>query len=205
MPLSQADVVAQHEGMDTSRLIPIPIPTDRTSDERHAVGRRHAPILITDAADPERLVLRSNPAWLRLLARMFAASLDRRLASGVQPESGRLLASRGNHLASVRTRAALAQNWHHLVERAHRTPVARSARVCLCRDRITRAGDDIRAMTGALSTPYPTPARGVAIASWLLSDADGPLYNPNSATDLRTALRMAIAELDPAASLPQRT
>ena len=184
--------------MNTSHLIP----TDRMTDERKAVRRQHPPILITHSGDPERLILRANPPWLRLLARMFAFSLDRRLASGAQPESGRLLASRAIHLVSTPCRAALAQNWNHLVERASKPPVACSARVRLCRDRILSADDDIRAMTGALSTPYPAPARGVAIASWLLVDANGPLYHRHSTTDLRSALRMAIAELDPAASLP---
>ena len=187
--------------MHTSHLIP----TDRMSDERNAMGRQHPPILISDPADPERLVLRATTPWLRLLARMFAFSLDRRLASGAQAESGRLLASRANHLVSQRSRAALVQNWDHLVARAGHAPVARAARVGLCRDRIAHAADDIRAMTGALATPYPSPARGVAIASWLLSDADGPLYNRYSTTDLRTALRDALVELDPAASPPPLT
>jgi len=186
--------------MHTSHLIP----TDAMSDERNAVGRQHPPILTTDRADPERFVLRANPMWLRLPARMFAFSLDRRLASGVQPESGRLLASRASQLVSAPSRAALVQNWDHLIERAGKAPVARSSRVRLCRDRIMRADDDIRAMTEALATPYPTPARGVAIASWLLGDATGPLYNRYSTTDLRTVLRMSIAELDPAAPLPPR-
>ena len=184
--------------MHTSHLIP----TDAMSDERNAVGRQHPPILTTDRADPERFVLRANPMWLRLPARMFAFSLDRRLASGDQPESGRLLASRVSQLVSTPSRAALVENWSRLVARAGKAPVARSARVWLCRDRIMRADDVIRAMTDALSTPYPTAARGVAIASWVLGDANGPLYNRYSTTDLRTVLRMAIAELDPAAPVP---
>jgi hypothetical protein len=133
---------------------------------------------------------------------MLAFSLDRRLASGAQPEYGRLMAIRANSLVSATNRAALAQNWNHLVERSSEAPAARSSRVPLCRDRIMAAVGDIRAMIEALSTPDPTSARGVALASWLLSDANGPLYNPHCTTDLGAALRMATAELDPAASRP---
>jgi hypothetical protein len=39
------------------------------------------------------------------------------------------------------------------------------------------------------------------MASWLLSDANGPLYNRHSTTGLVALLREATTELDPAASL----
>lgn len=64
-----------------------------------------------------------------------------------------------------------------------------------------RAECDIRAMVSALSAPVPTPVRGVAMASWLLSDANGPLYNRHSTTDLVTLLRQSMTELDPTASV----
>jgi hypothetical protein len=49
------------------------------------------------------------------------------------------------------------------------------------------------------------PARGVAMASHLLSDAAGPVYSRRSLVDLRAALQEAIRQLDPwTALLPER-
>ena len=41
------------------------------------------------------------------------------------------------------------------------------------------------------------PARGVAIATLLLTDGTGPVYLRRSQVDLRAALRTAVACLDP--------
>jgi hypothetical protein len=167
-----------------------------------AVGRQRQPtLLVTDSGDPTRLVLESDGHGLRLLTRLFAFSLDRRLASGDAPESSRLMASRASRLVSAPERAALARNWDHLLRRARRTPAGRTSRAPLCRERIMAAEGDIRAMVSALSAPVPTPVGGVATASWLLSDANGPLYNRHSGSDLVAVVRQATTELDPAASL----
>jgi hypothetical protein len=184
--------------MSTPRLI-----SDTSmSDEREPAGRRRPSVLVKDPVDSERFILRPTTRWTRLLARMLASPLDRRLASGAQPESGRLMAIRASDLVARTSRAALAQNWNHLVQQASRAPTARTSRVPLCRDRIMAAEGDIRAMIDALSMPGATSACGVALASWLLTDAGGPLYNARSATDLGAVLRMVTAELDPAASRP---
>jgi hypothetical protein len=71
----------------------------------------------------------------------------------------------------------------------------------LCRDRIVAADGQIRTMIFALSPSLPVPARGVAMANWLLTDGAGPLYNPRGDTDLSAALRRVTELLDPTAAL----
>jgi hypothetical protein len=198
MPLSPVLGEAQDGGMRTSNLIS----TGHMGTEP-AIGRPRQPtLLVAEPGDPSRLVLESNGHGLRLLMRLFAFSLDHRLASGDAPESSRLLASRASYLVSPPQRAALARYWDHLLRRAGRPPGGRSSRAPLCRERILAAEDDIRAMVSALSAPVPTPVRAVALASWLLSDANGPLYNRHSSTGLAAVLQEATMELDPAGSLP---
>jgi hypothetical protein len=76
----------------------------------------------------------------------------------------------------------------------------RSPRTPLDRNRIISCEPEIQAMVNALLTPLPTPARGAAMASWLLADGTGPLYNRRSG-DLGIALAEAIAHLDASVSL----
>jgi len=164
-------------------------------------GFRRATLLITDPRHPERLLEQANTPWLRLLARLCAPSLDRRLASGLPAESGRLLAARAGRLVSPTFRSELAHNWDDLLERARRAPVARKPRVPLCPDRIVAAEGAVRSMLCALSAPRPASARGVAMAGLLLSDGTGPVHNRHSATDLPSALAQVTAQLDPEGSL----
>ncbi|MGO9342698.1 MAG: hypothetical protein ACLP6E_09295 [Acidimicrobiales bacterium] len=153
-------------------------------------------LLVEDADGVERLVSRATTPWLRLMARLLGSSLDRELATGTPAESRRLLAARADMLASPTTREALARNWRDLLERAFRSQTGRLPRVPICRDRIIDAEAHIQAMLSALTASRPSSARGVAMASRLLSDGAGPLYNRHSATDLRVPLREVLAQLD---------
>ncbi|MGP0031826.1 MAG: hypothetical protein ACLPVF_15130 [Acidimicrobiales bacterium] len=172
-----------------------------TARPRPTGGRSpHTTLLITDPRQPERFVQMANPPWLRLRARLCAPSLDRRLASGRAPESHRLLAARAGQLVSPTLRTELAQNWRDLLELARRAP-ARNRCVPLCRDRIVAAEGAVQSMLSALSAPRPASARGVAMASVLLSDGTGLLYNHHCAADLRHALAEVTAQLDPEGSL----
>ncbi|HEY7947600.1 MAG TPA: hypothetical protein VID75_07990 [Acidimicrobiales bacterium] len=155
-------------------------------------------LLIHDPRDPERLVARSSRSRDRLVARVFASALDRRLAQGVSPESNVLLALRAQILARPETRRAIARNWDHLVRVARGEAVSR---VPLRRHHIVTAESDIADMRRALLSELPAPARGVAMAAVLLRDGAGPLYNGRSAVDLRRAVQDVTARLDPASSL----
>jgi len=153
---------------------------------------RHAELSVTPAG--------AAPVGVadRVLARMFGASLDRQLAAGQAAESDRLLAARAQRIVSLPWREALARDWEHLLEVAHRAP---TPAVPLCRDRIASAEPGIRELIACLRTPLPVPAQGVAAASVLLTDATGPVYHRRSRSALGDLLGNAIAQLDPARPL----
>jgi hypothetical protein len=163
-----------------------------------------------ELGEPDLAVIGSRPLLGRVLARVFGASLDESLASGNAPESSRLLAARARDIVSLRRRTSMAGNWDHLlrVARRSRTPsVARSAAlagaITVCADRIVAAEPAIRELISRLSAPLPVPARGVAMASTLLTDSTGPVYNRRSPVTLAAALDAAITQLDPALPLMQ--
>jgi len=79
----------------------------------------------------------------------------------------------------------------------------RSPRVLCNRDYIIASESDIREMLNALLAPLPSSARGTAMASWLLRDGTGPIYNRRLSGDLDTSVREVIAQLDPAVSLQE--
>src|SRR5579863_7579902 len=118
MPLSMTGARAQDGAMRNRQQL------QRVA---HNPGRREGEmvLLISDPINPEGLVPRPDQAWLRLLARLLASSLDRQLASGCVPESNRLLATRAQRLVSPSMRCALARNWFDLLTVARRTAVPR--------------------------------------------------------------------------------
>jgi hypothetical protein len=133
----------------------------------------------------------------RVLARAFSASLDASLAAGVPPESSRLLATRARDIVSLPRRQALARDWQHLLRVARgggKPGQGRRVRAA----QIAAAEPAIRELANSLGAPLPVGARGVAMATVLLTDATGPVYNRESRETLKTALQAAIAELDPA-------
>jgi hypothetical protein len=134
--------------------------------------------------------------WDPALTRIQAALLDRRLADGASPDSDRLIALRARALVVPARRQRLASDWERLVRTARERPTTR-AHVPLRRDRIVAAEADIRELQRSLRANAPVPARGVAMASRLLSDGAGPLYNRNSRVDVGVAVQEAIQHLDP--------
>jgi hypothetical protein len=154
------------------------------------------------AKRPGPLPPRQHRPWLwdPALTRIRGTLLDRRLAAGDPPESGRLIARRARTLVVPARRQRLASDWGRLVTMAHKRP-ATPAHVPLCRDRIVAAEADIRDLQRALQVSAPVPARGVALAGNLLADGAGPLYNRNSRVDLRVAVQEAIQNLDPSTAL----
>jgi hypothetical protein len=111
------------------------------------------------------------------------------------------MAARAQMLVSRPMRRSLIQNWRDLSDRVAGGPSVRLSAVPLCRDRIIAAERQIRAMVQALSTSLPVPVRGVAMASWLLTDGAGPLYNRDCTTDLPAVLGQVIEFLDPTSAL----
>lgn len=143
-----------------------------------------------------------------VLARAFGASLDASLAAGRAPESSRLLAARARQVVALSERRSVAGSWEHLLRVAHRARRARrlgvrvtAAAVPVQAERIVAAEPVIRDLIGRLAVPLPVPARGVAMARVLLSDAAGPVYSRRAGVGLAAAVEAAAAQLDPALPL----
>ncbi len=144
---------------------------------------------------PYRLTSRSNRRWWRMISQLLAPWLDHQLALGRSPDSRLLLAARAHVLVSPAKRQALAWHWVDLVDRARTPPVGRDPRVPINRAAIRASELEIEAMLDALVAPVPTPARGVALVSWLLTDGTGPVYNSRCSSALREGVLEATALL----------
>jgi hypothetical protein len=143
-----------------------------------------------------------------ILARVHGESLDTMLAVGCPPESSRLLTVRARQLVSLHSRKSIAHSWEHLVRVAYRTPEIRNAwpraaaaAVPIRAKRIIAAEPAIVDLVRLLTAPLPVPARGVAMARLLLSDATGPVYSRRCRADLVAEIEAAAAQLDPALPL----
>jgi hypothetical protein len=147
------------------------------------------------------LVIRPRRLADRLLARAFGASLNGELAAGKAPESSVLRAARAQDIVALRNRRALAGDWDHLLRVVRRAQARQPHMLPVCADRIIAAEPAIRELVRSLAAPLPVKARGVAMASVLLTDASSPVYNRNSSVTLVTALADAISQLDPAQPL----
>jgi hypothetical protein len=135
-------------------------------------------------------------AWDRILARALAPSLDRQLAAGRPPRSSNALAIRARDIVSLATRQELAQLWANVLDQASRPPVPRSPRAPLRRTAVAAAERELREMIWVLAGREPVDARGAAMASLLLSDGAGPLYNHRSPADLGAAAREATRQMN---------
>jgi hypothetical protein len=146
-------------------------------------------VLVTD--DSDRLTLRRLRAWHRLVTRLQAGGLDRELARGDDPESCEYLAARAQQLTSTRYRHCLAESLRRLLAGSGWPASAR----LVSETRIAGAADDLAELAARLEGAGPVPARGVAMASELLSEGTGPLYKNRGPDALRDAARQAVAAL----------
>jgi hypothetical protein len=212
MPLFWADVSPHHGGMSTTNFLRV-VAQDRTGEspkpDRPAHHRTRSAVhsgsdgpstgrsaqLLVEPREPEPSTAPSPPGWARLGARLLTTSIDRRLAEGRATDSSRLVAARARLLVSPAARGVLADNWDNLLIRAHRAPGLRDPRVRLNRDWIVACEPEVRRVVQALRGPGPLAARGVAMASGLLSDGTGPLFNRRRSAELGSALRGVNAHL----------
>ena len=169
---------------------------------RAAAGRGSQPqrTIVTGgplAVRPSRLAVRPSRLADRLSARLFGASLDRELAAGRVPESSPLLAARAQHIVALRSRRRLAGDWEHLLRSARRARGMYQQAVPVRRDRVIAAEPAINELVRRITAPLPVPARGVAMATALLTDPLGPVFNPRSLVSLAAALEAVLAQLDP--------
>ncbi|HUN37803.1 MAG TPA: hypothetical protein VMU95_37905 [Trebonia sp.] len=171
-----------------------------TVRRRPGTGRKAA-IIVSDQAGSGALAIRPCRLRDRLLARALATSLDRRLAAGEPPESGRLLAARARALVKPAQRVALARDWERLLVVARQPPRSARPGIPLRRAAIIAAAPAIAELAARLRVSLPLGARGVAAALTLISGGGGPLYNRHAPVSLEAALADAIGWLDPALPL----
>jgi hypothetical protein len=127
------------------------------------------------------------------MARVRASRLDSDLADGASPDATVALALRAQILVRPRTRRDVALGAQRLLATAMQTRAA----VPLCRDRISESSEEFGNLIQRLLAGGPVAARGVALASVLLSDGGGPLYHRGNTDDVSARIREAVNALDP--------
>lgn len=153
-------------------------------------------LIVVDRHEPGHLTIRSKSLGTELIATVLAGRLDRRLAAGLPPEAGVLLATRAQRLNSPARCQQLAERWQSLLASTWRPPRPRSASVPVCRRHIAEAEAEIRSMIAVLTAPGPKSVCGTAMAGLLLSDGLGPVFNSRSPIDLGEALREAVRQIE---------
>jgi len=133
--------------------------------------------------------------WVRTLARIRGASLDRRLAAGEAASSDRALSARADLIAGWENRQGLADDWEHLLATARKPVAPRSPRLPMQSTAILAAEYDVRELVAMLRQPGRVNPRGIALARLLLTSGAGPLYNPRRSADLIRTLRSVVAAL----------
>lgn len=155
-------------------------------------------LLVQDRREPLRLVARAERPWHRILARLLAGSLDRRLAAGEAPEAGVLLASRAEHLVTPSHRRTLARLLERHLDATGRRPTrARRGPLRVDGEAVSTATPLVREAASLLGGARPVPARGVALVSLLLADGAGPLFARTGGDSLGAALDRVVEHLDP--------
>jgi len=127
-------------------------------------------------ANLDRIAERTiSPRWTaRMLARLGARWVDRRLIAGADPASSTLLAARACQLTSDTYRENLADSVALLLRNAadpeHRAWVIANRRA------IDRQVGELRGFAELLRSGSPLYVRGIAMLGRLLSDGTGPVY-----------------------------
>jgi len=161
-------------------------------------------LLTADPTRPGQLRPTSTHWWNRLVVAAVGYRLDRALAAGRAPESGRLLALRAQTLVDPATRAGVARRLRAVVAQAQARAApprvrGRDLRVPVCAEAVRRSRDQLELLAAGLETPAPVAAGGVAAARVLLSDGMGPLFDRRRADDLERSALAALRQLDLAA------
>lgn len=158
-------------------------------------------LLLDEAGCP---IARPARPWDRLVVRVRASRLDSDLAGGASPDATVPLALRAQMLVRARTRRDLALGAQQILATATQVPAAGRTqvpaagrpRVPVCRDRVRDSSEELGDLIWRLLAGGPVAARGVALASVLLTDGSGPLYHRASADDVRARVREAVDALD---------
>jgi hypothetical protein len=122
--------------------------------------------LVDRAFDPGHLA--------RLRARVLPGALDKALIAGSDPSSSRRLAARAAALTAQPSRAAIGDSLERLLQAAEGRP--RRAMALRRGEDVVANASALRELAAVLRGTDPLYARGIAMASRLLTDGTGPAY-----------------------------
>ena len=132
----------------------------------------------------------------RLRVRYRRASLDQRLAAGVDPRTDPDLSRRAEQLTEGDTRLRIAVVLDRLLDEAAGPPAPFSSKVPLARTAIVACAPRICEIAGRLEGDRPLAARGVAQAAILVREGDSPIFSPKTTdTELNRHLAGIVAAL----------
>ncbi len=140
---------------------------------------------------------RSRSLRLRIRTARQRAELTRAVAEGADPTMRHELALRAAQLTSDRSRRTLARTLRRTIAEAHQPALTRSRAVIIRRGAVLDAEGAIEAMIERLGGSKLVRAEGMAMAEWILTDADrSPLYNSSEPGTLRRVVGVATAAMD---------
>lgn len=132
---------------------------------------------------------------LSMRSQLSQARLDKELAAGMPPDSNPLLRERARHLVSRDSRLKLALGLGQALHQQER-PGLHTAQVPVNSEAVDAASPVLEMLAERLRGFLPIGAQGAAKTKILLTDGSGPLYNPGSGSDLKTAAHRALAALE---------
>jgi hypothetical protein len=147
----------------------------------------------------------ASPDATVALALRAQTLIDPRTRREVAKGAQRLLATAMLAPATGPSQQPAAHELHMPAARRLRMPEARRLRmpstrplgVPVCGDRVRESAEELSDLIRRLLADAPVAARGVAMASALLSDGSGPLYHRANTHDARARVREALDALDP--------
>jgi hypothetical protein len=175
----------------------MPLVVGLVKGDHQVMALLQSPLLMAASHDPLRIEVRRRRPWDRLLSQCRSLALDAQLADGESPDDDRLRMVRAELLTSPRGRAEIASRWETVLDRCVLPSEGGRLRIPLQYQQIRVAEPGIRRLLAALTSGQAVSAQGVAMASLLLTDGTGPLYNPARSEDLRACVSAAVDHLDP--------
>ena len=175
------------------------IPADRVAElEGRVADGRATAIPRSGSWCLARLACAYRSAGLRVRVAVKRDTLDRALASGVDPGRAPELAVRAARLVRDRDRRALACCLRLVVVQAQGAPwLTRVNPRAIQRAEILADRQALVSLIERLESARPVLAEGVAIAERLMSDLRSPLFAPAEPGTIRRLARHAVAAMDP--------
>lgn len=138
---------------------------------------------------------RAQRALHSMRAQFGQNRMDVDLAAGVAPDSNPFLRERARYLVSRGSRMKMVAGLDLALNQGRR-PALHIAPLPVDAQEVRAAAPSLTMLVRRLRDSRPIDPQGAAMTNILLTDRSGPLYNPDSPSDLETAARRALAALD---------